>query len=173
MYFIIRSASGMRYVFFMPSSNQPIGSAFMALRWFGLAHVHNQIFTLHKSESAEPISKFLLNATPPIVRKCWTAKARGEHAKNLTTSLFNHLFIFLPTFPLGSVTGQQPWKDSQYLTVNSNFRWFCRLHTKTWPSKFGGVVAQQICWTTSGLSSCGQGLREKFYQGVRKPIPGP
>jgi len=37
-----------------------------------------------------------------------------------------------------------------YLTVNSNLRQFCWLHTKTGPSKVGCVATPPGVWTTSG-----------------------
>jgi len=34
--------------------------------------------------------------------------------------LFLHSLIFVPSFPLGRVAGQQSLEDSKYLTINSN-----------------------------------------------------
>jgi len=49
----------------------------------------------------------------------------------------------------------------EYLTVNSNFRKFCWLHTKTGPSKVGDAVTPPGSWTTSG--SLSQGFSQQDF----------
>jgi len=56
-------------------------------------------------------------------------------------------------FRLGRVTGVTALGGLEYLTVNSNFRQFCWLHTKTRPSEVGDEVTPPRLWTTSGLLS--------------------
>ena len=78
-------------------------------------------------------------------------------------------FIFMLAFRLGSSQGHQPYEDSKYLAVNSNFREFCWLHTKTRPSKVGGAVTPPRLWTTSGLLSRGfsqQDLPHQSFVGI-------
>jgi len=43
----------------------------------------------------------------------------------------------------------------EYVTVNSDFRWFCWLHTKMGSSKVGDAVTPPRPWTTSGPLSRG------------------
>jgi len=69
---------------------------------------------------------------------------------------------------------QQPEEDLEYLTVNSNFRQFCWIHTKTRPSKVGDAVTLPRLWTTSGLLSRGfrqQGLPHQSFVGILDTWP--
>jgi len=59
-------------------------------------------------------------------------------------SIFVHSSMFLPAFPLGRVAGQQLYVDPKYFTVNSSFRKFPSVHTKTGPSKVGDVVTRHL-----------------------------
>jgi len=57
----------------------------------------------------------------------------------------------------------------EYLTVNSNFRWFCWLHTKTRPSNVGDAVTVPRLWATAGLLSRGfsqQDLPHQSFVGI-------
>ena len=59
-------------------------------------------------------------------------------------SIFVHSSMFLPAFPLGRVAGQQLYVDPKYFTINSSFRKFPSVHTKTGPSKVGDVVTRHL-----------------------------
>jgi len=63
------------------------------------------------------------------------------------------LIHFVPAFPLGRSRGQQPQVDPKYFAINSNFRKFPSVHTKTGPSKVEDVVTPPGAWTTSRLLS--------------------
>ena len=69
-----------------------------------------------------------------------------------------HSFIYSfswPGFHWGESQRQQPQEDPKYLTINSNLRQFCWLHTKTGPSRLGDVVTPPGPWTNFGPLSVG------------------
>ena len=76
---------------------------------------------------------------------------RISYTKWFNEGLHTHSFSrFHAAFSLGRVARAAAVGGPEYLAINSNFRQFCWLHTKTGPSKVGDVVTPPGPWTNFG-----------------------